>query len=206
MGYCYDETAQGTAVQEDFTVFVTKASPAYKYASSNDIAWKLYYPNALYYILIGAAAAVILGLSIAIAVVRQSGGADANVTAAISVSDNAAAEAMWASLGDPATAAAATDQVLRDGGDATTNTNPERIRPEYTAFGQTQWALPDQAQFGANLTCLDGAGPVVGPEHLVGRGEPHLAHALGAIDLQDLGICHAAKATGRRRLWTGVGR
>lgn len=98
---------------------------------------------------------------IAIAVVRQSGGADANVTAAISVSDNAAAEAMWASLGDPATAAAATDQVLRDGGDATTNTNPERIRPEYTAFGQTQWALPDQAQFGANLTCLDGAGPVV---------------------------------------------
>ena len=71
MGYCYDETAQGTAVQEDFTVFVTKASPAYKYASSNDIAWKLYYPNALYYILIGAAAAVILGLSIAIAVVLK---------------------------------------------------------------------------------------------------------------------------------------
>ena len=46
-------------------------------------------------------------------------------------------------------------------GDATTTTNPERIRPEYTAFGQTQWALPDQAQCGANLTCLDGAGPVV---------------------------------------------
>ena len=98
---------------------------------------------------------------IAIASVRQTGAADANVTAAITVSDNAAAEAMWAGLGDPATAAAASTAVLRDGGDATTNVNAERIRPEYTAFGQTQWALPDQARFGANLTCLDGAGPVV---------------------------------------------
>ena len=38
---------------------------------------------------------------IAIASVRATGAADANVNAAITVSDNAAAEAMWASLGDP---------------------------------------------------------------------------------------------------------
>ena len=98
---------------------------------------------------------------IAIASVRATGAADANVNAAITVSDNAAAEAMWASLGDPYAAAAATDAVLRDGGDPVTRTNPERIRPEFTAFGQTQWALADQAAFGANLTCIDGGGPVV---------------------------------------------
>ena len=98
---------------------------------------------------------------IAIASVRATGATDANVNAAITVSDNAAAEAMWASLGDPYAAAAATDAVLRDGGDPVTRTNPERIRPEFTAFGQTQWALADQATFGANLTCIDGGGPVV---------------------------------------------
>ena len=98
---------------------------------------------------------------IAIAAVRATGAADANVNAAITVSDNAAAEAMWASLGGPYAAAAATDAVLRDGGDPVTRTNPERIRPEFTAFGQTQWALADQAAFGANLTCIDGGGPVV---------------------------------------------
>lgn len=98
---------------------------------------------------------------IAIASVRKNGAADANVTAAITVSDNAAAEAMWSGLGDPYTAAAAADQVLRDGGDATTHINPEKVRPEFTAFGQTQWALSDQATFGANLTCIDGAAPVV---------------------------------------------
>ena len=102
---------------------------------------------------------------VAIAAVRQAGAADAsiqsNINAAITVSDNVAAEALWASLGDPATAAAATTAVLRDGGDAVTTANAERTRPEYTAFGQTQWALPDQARFGAHLTCLDGAGPVI---------------------------------------------
>ena len=98
---------------------------------------------------------------IAIASVRATGAADANVNAAITVSDNAAAEAMWASLGGPYAAAAATDAVLRDGGDPLTRTNPERIRPEFTAFGQTQWALADQATFGANLTCIDGGVPVV---------------------------------------------
>ncbi|MCG7440168.1 hypothetical protein [Corynebacterium freneyi] len=102
---------------------------------------------------------------VAIAAVRQAGAADAsiraNVNAAITVSDNAAAETLWAGLGDPATAAAASTAVLRDGGDATTTINAERTRPEYTAFGQTPWTLPNQARFGAHLTCLDGAGPVI---------------------------------------------
>ncbi|MFC3849390.1 hypothetical protein ACFORJ_04330 [Corynebacterium hansenii] len=98
---------------------------------------------------------------VAIAAVRAGGAGAADVTSAIAVSDNAAAESLWAGLGDPRTAAAAADAVLRDGGDATTRVNAERTRPEFTAFGQTRWALPDQARFGANLTCLDGAGPVV---------------------------------------------
>ncbi|MBE6849160.1 MAG: leucine-rich repeat domain-containing protein [Ruminococcus sp.] len=71
IGYCYDEAAQGNVVQENFTALVTRASPAYRFASSNDIAWKLYYPNLTYYLLIGAAVAAILGLSIAIAVVLK---------------------------------------------------------------------------------------------------------------------------------------
>ncbi|WP_295626210.1 hypothetical protein [uncultured Corynebacterium sp.] len=98
---------------------------------------------------------------VAIASVRATGSADDTVRAALTSSDNAAAEALWASLGDPYSAAAATDAVLRDGGDLATTTNPERTRPEYTAFGQTQWALPDQATFGANLTCIEGSDEVV---------------------------------------------
>lgn len=119
---------------------------------------------------------------VAIAAVRQARAADAsiqaNVNAAITVSDNATAEALWAGLGDPATAAAASTTVLRDGGDAVTTINAERIRPEYTAFGQTPWALPDQARFGAHLTCLDGAGPVV---EAMGAIADDQRYGLGAI-------------------------
>ncbi|MBQ2263830.1 MAG: leucine-rich repeat domain-containing protein [Oscillospiraceae bacterium] len=72
MGYCYDEAAEGTAVQEGFTLYVTKGSPAHTYASSNGIAWeKAANPYMLYYILIGAAAVIIIGLAAGIAVVLR---------------------------------------------------------------------------------------------------------------------------------------
>ena len=72
MGYYYDEAAEGTAVQEGFTMYVTKGSPAHTYASSNGIAWeKAASPNTVYYILIGAAAAVMIGLTAGIAVVLK---------------------------------------------------------------------------------------------------------------------------------------
>ena len=111
--------------------------------------------------------------------IRATGAADANVTAAITVSDNAAAEAVWASLGDPATAAQAATDVLRDGGDTATEVNAERVRPEFTAFGQTEWAVADQAVFGANLPCIDGGGAVLEPMSAIAADQ---RYGLGTID------------------------
>lgn len=71
---------------------------------------------------------------------------------AITASDNDAAEQVWDSLGDPVSAARKVDAVLRETGDPTVMQN-RRIRPEYTAFGQTIWALADQEQFLANAAC-----------------------------------------------------
>ena len=116
---------------------------------------------------------------IAVASIRATGAADGNVTAAITVSDNAAAEAVWASLGDPATAAQAATDVLRDGGDTATEVNAERVRPEFTAFGQTEWAVADQAVFGANLPCIDGGGAVLEPMSAIAADQ---RYGLGTID------------------------
>ncbi|MDO5498110.1 MAG: hypothetical protein Q4F67_00340 [Propionibacteriaceae bacterium] len=79
---------------------------------------------------------------------------------AITASDNEAAIQLWQSLGQPATAAAATDGVLRDFGDPTTRTQSQQVRPPYTAFGQTRWTLADQARFAAQLPCRAEAGNV----------------------------------------------
>lgn len=114
---------------------------------------------------------------VAIAAVRNHG-VDSNVTAAITASDNAAAEAMWASLGDPATASSAATQVLRDGGDSQTAINGQRVRPEFTAFGQTQWALANQATFGANMQCIAGGAEVVSLMHEIAADQ---SYGLGTI-------------------------
>ncbi|MDV8022177.1 hypothetical protein [Rhodococcus sp. IEGM 1330] len=54
---------------------------------------------------------------LAVAALRRGGDAAlADATAAIESSDNAAAEALWGSLGDSAAAAAAVESVLRQGG------------------------------------------------------------------------------------------
>lgn len=114
---------------------------------------------------------------VAVAVVREQG-VTADVTSAITVSDNAAAEAMWASLGDPATAGQKTNQVLRDGGDTITVVQTERVRPEFTAFGQTQWSLKDQAGFGAQLRCISGGSEVA---DLMGQISAGQDYGLGVI-------------------------
>lgn len=116
---------------------------------------------------------------VAVAAIRATGAADANVTAAITASDNAAAEAVWASLGDPASAAQAATEVLRDGGDTATSINAERVRPEFTAFGQTEWAVADQAVFGANLPCIDGGAAVLEPMAAIAADQ---RYGLGTID------------------------
>lgn len=79
----------------------------------------------------------------------------AEMTAAITESDNAAAESLWASLGDPVSAAQKVDAVLRRSGDPT-SVQSVRIRPEFSAIGQTDWALTEQVRFVSSAWC-DGA-------------------------------------------------
>jgi hypothetical protein len=71
---------------------------------------------------------------------------------AITASDNDAAERVWDSLGDPDMAAQKVDAILREAGDPTV-VQASRIRPEYTAFGQTIWSLTDQERFLAKAAC-----------------------------------------------------
>ncbi|WP_139279964.1 hypothetical protein [Rhodococcoides yunnanense] len=99
---------------------------------------------------------------LAVAAMRATGSAELpSATSAIINSDNGAAEELWAGLGDPSAAAAAVEQVLLDGGDTSTNVQPERIRPGYTPFGQTEWSLAQQAQFSSELQCVDTGSAVV---------------------------------------------
>jgi hypothetical protein len=72
--------------------------------------------------------------------------------AAITRSDNAAAESIWQGLGDPETAAHEVEKVLAETGDPTI-VQSQRIRPEFTAFGQTEWSLTDQTRFTSRAVC-----------------------------------------------------
>lgn len=75
-----------------------------------------------------------------------------SMRAAITESDNAAAESIWDKLGDPVTAAHKVEAVLRKYGDPTT-VEWRRLRPPFTAFGQTIWSLTNQARFTAAAVC-----------------------------------------------------
>ena len=92
---------------------------------------------------------------LAMAALRQSNASTTSLVArAIEQSDNAAAMEIWGQLGDPKVAAGAVQGILREGGDTVTVVQSERIRPEFTPFGQTMWSMAAQAQFAATLPCL----------------------------------------------------
>lgn len=93
---------------------------------------------------------------LAIAALRNSGGAAVAslVNRAITESDNSAADSLWRSLGGGTTAANKVDAVLREGHDYATRTQGRVVRPPYSAFGQTQWSLQNQATFTAGLPCI----------------------------------------------------
>jgi hypothetical protein len=100
---------------------------------------------------------------IAMAVIA-SGGASSHQTdllRALTASDNAAAERLWTSLGSGAVAAQAGNEQLRVAGDTHTAMQAQRLRAGYTAFGQTDWALTDQARFTAGLACSEQGGQVL---------------------------------------------
>ncbi|MEZ2122784.1 hypothetical protein [Corynebacterium sp. CCM 9203] len=82
------------------------------------------------------------------------------VERAITQSDNAAFDALWHSLGDGVEAAKATEEVLRSGGDDTTIL-PDVTREGFSAAGQTDWSLLQQARFAQQMTCIPGAGAVL---------------------------------------------
>lgn len=79
---------------------------------------------------------------------------------AVTASDNDAAEQLWSALGPAPQAAQQVQAVLRAGGDAGTAVESRRLRPEFSAFGQTQWPLARQAVFAAHLPCMAVAAPV----------------------------------------------
>lgn len=82
------------------------------------------------------------------------------MTSAIAESDNAAAESIWEGLGDPPFAATKVEAVLLETGDPTT-VQSQKVRPEFTAFGQTKWSLTNQAQFLAAAACEPRDQPVL---------------------------------------------
>ncbi len=97
--------------------------------------------------------------------------------AAITRSDNAAAESIWAGLGDPATAAHKVEAVLRSAGDPTI-VQAQKVRPEYTAFGQTDWPLTEQVWFTSAAYCDHANAPVF---DLMERIQPDQRWGIGAL-------------------------
>ncbi|WP_336081314.1 hypothetical protein [Nocardia sp. SSK8] len=113
---------------------------------------------------------------LAIAALRNSSAYLTSATAAITASDNAAADTLWQSLGNATAAAAAVEGVLREGGDANTTVPTVRTRSDASVFGQAEWSLADQVRFAAHLTCVPQSERVVGlmqqiiPNHRWGLG------------------------------------
>jgi hypothetical protein len=98
---------------------------------------------------------------LAIAALRNQVADGALIDAAITQSDNAAAEQLWADLGDPAIAADRVEDVLSMAGDPTA-VQTERVRPGFSAFGQTQWPLVEQADFLSSAVCDTSTAPIFG--------------------------------------------
>jgi beta-lactamase class A len=95
-----------------------------------------------------------------------------NLQSAITASDNAAALRLWSSLGGGHAAASAADEQLRAAGDTRTRIESRALRGGgYTPFGQTAWALTDQARFTAGLACTQAGAQVLGLMNQVVSGQ-----------------------------------
>jgi hypothetical protein len=106
---------------------------------------------------------------------------DADLTAAITASDNAAATRLWNALGGGPTAAEAADAQLARAGDRATRIEYRPLAgPAYTPFGQTGWALSDQARFTAGMSCTSAGPQILG---LMGNVVSGQRWGLGAADV-----------------------
>jgi hypothetical protein len=92
-------------------------------------------------------------LSIATLQHADSASTRTRVKKAVTRSDNAAAEALWARLGSGRRAASRVNAVLARDGDRHTRTQWRKVRAAYTPFGQTTWSLADQLRFTTGLAC-----------------------------------------------------
>ncbi|MEV6427426.1 hypothetical protein [Nocardia sp. NPDC051463] len=109
---------------------------------------------------------------------RNSANSTYAATAAITASDNAAADTLWQSLGSGQEAAKAVEAVLREGGDTRTTVPATRTRSEHSAFGQAEWTLADQVRFVSRLPCLSQTGSVI---TLMEQITPNQRWGLGAF-------------------------
>ncbi|MEL4504809.1 hypothetical protein AAEX63_08225 [Luteococcus sp. H138] len=107
-----------------------------------------------------------------------------DVRRAIIASDNEAADRLWHRIGGGQQAASAVDKVLRAGGDAVTLTQPAVVRPPYSAFGQTSWALTNQASFAAHLPCMASGTQVLGLMRQVDGGQQWGLYRLGGAAIK----------------------
>lgn len=106
---------------------------------------------------------------------ERAGVAEADVVSrAITYSDNAAADSLWEALGGGEQAAQAPQAII---GTSTVPATPPR--PGFSAFGQTQWSVSQQAEFIAALGCQEGADPI-----LVAMGQPDPAQHYGLRTLE----------------------
>lgn len=99
------------------------------------------------------------------------------MVAAITQSDNAAADAIWAGLGDAATAAHKVERVLAEAGDHTP-VESTKLQPQFSAYGQTHWALSAQVRFLSSAACDRRNTPVL---NLMGQIEQRQRWGLGTI-------------------------
>ncbi|MEV0245809.1 hypothetical protein AB0H76_04360 [Nocardia sp. NPDC050712] len=100
-----------------------------------------------------------------------------DVEAAITWSDNGAADALWASLGAGEEAAKAVQEVLDEADDETDLASPH-TRLDLSAFGATEWTLTDQVKFASKLPCLDQTDTVT---KLMGEITPEQGWGLGNL-------------------------
>lgn len=106
---------------------------------------------------------------VAMAAIKSGTASTADLTAAITASDNAAAERLFSGLG--ANAADKSTAQLRAAGDASTTIPAQRLRAGYSTFGQADWSLADQARFAGGMRCTAEGERVLGLMRQVVAGQ-----------------------------------
>ena len=107
---------------------------------------------------------------ISVAAMQNVPSLEPDVRAALTVSDNAAAERLFHAVGPDAV-----DLVLGEAGLAA-RVNTVKVRPEFSTFGQTMLSVGDEAVLANYLACLAGAEPVL---TLMGQVDAAQSYGLG---------------------------